>query len=400
MIKNTAMHKLLWNVILKKRIEVIANHIYSKKSRCLKRRNLALKPNNVALDNGRDTLDNEKENKLVISSLRESEQQIMHKCHTINKRDESNKRQPEPSLSTVAAVDKIKKETITLSTLSLSLEDSEAMKDIVANKSDSLNKSALTSMKSILDDSLALPQTYTLLRTENGGRVYIVGVCHETRESEEDVASVIQTVQPDIVVFEFCVDRKDIPCQGESISLNLFNSYSLLFKEANSISGCLVQLGDELMSVTAEKLVRSLSTWQMLKFGFEILRLKFSRTKADVENSIERSLIDLPVFHKVVVQDRDLYLANSLKLATNITFVRGYLQTREKKNSIHEPPIVVGVVGKSHVEGIVQNWKTVQPEDVEKLLIKASISKAEKYVGFLLRISFAFSLVIGIGYVT
>merc|ERR1712156_183165 len=115
---------------------------------------------------------------------------------------------------------------------------------------------------------------------------------------------------------------------------------------------------------------------------------------------MEEEKRDFPICHKVVVQDRDLYLANSLKMAADTPFVRHYSQEREQKDSIHEPPIVVGVVGFAHVEGIVQNWETVQPEDVEKLLITPSKSKIEKFAGILLRTSLQICSVITFGYMT
>merc|ERR1712156_756433 len=162
-------------------------------------------------------------------------------------------------------------------------------------------------------------------------------------------------------------------------------------------------------SLKWKRLVRSLSTWQMLKLGIELWRPEYSTTKEAIEKLKQKDYVkriadeekrDFPVWHKVVFQDRELYLTNSLKLAADTPFVRHYSQEREQKDSIHEPPIVVGVVGIAHVEGIVQNWETVQPEDVEKLLNIPSKSKIEQFAGILLRGSLQICSVITFGYMT
>ena len=46
--------------------------------------------------------------------------------------------------------------------------------------------------------------------------------------------------------------------------------------------------------------------------------------------------------------------------------------------SAHEPPVVVGVVGFNHAEGILQNWETVHSKDVEKVLAIPTITKIER----------------------
>ena len=42
----------------------------------------------------------------------------------------------------------------------------------------------LPSKKRRLEDSVDLPETCTLLRTKNGGRVYVVGTAHFSHESQ------------------------------------------------------------------------------------------------------------------------------------------------------------------------------------------------------------------------
>ena len=56
-----------------------------------------------------------------------------------------------------------------------------------------------------------LPATCTvLISPNNGAKVYLVGTAHFSKESCEDVALVIQAVQPDIVMVELCRSRTNI----------------------------------------------------------------------------------------------------------------------------------------------------------------------------------------------
>ncbi|XP_031637880.1 traB domain-containing protein-like [Contarinia nasturtii] len=52
-----------------------------------------------------------------------------------------------------------------------------------------------------------LPPTVTLLETEFGSKVYIVGTAHFSKESQEDVSFVIRNVKPDVVMVELCPSR-------------------------------------------------------------------------------------------------------------------------------------------------------------------------------------------------
>merc|ERR1711881_515972 len=78
------------------------------------------------------------------------------------------------------------------------VEDEEKTKEDLQSSSNL----TLPSKKRRLEDVQNLPETCTLLKTKNGGRVYVVGTAHFSHESQVDVATVIQTVQPDIVVLE------------------------------------------------------------------------------------------------------------------------------------------------------------------------------------------------------
>lgn len=56
-----------------------------------------------------------------------------------------------------------------------------------------------------------LPKTCTVLKTSNGeGVVYLVGTAHFSKESANDVTTVIRKVKPTTLVLELCAGRTDI----------------------------------------------------------------------------------------------------------------------------------------------------------------------------------------------
>ena len=78
-------------------------------------------------------------------------------------------------------------------------------------------------------------------------------------------------------------------------------------------------------------------------------------------------------------------MAHSLKLAANRPFGHS---SSSPNDSTHESSVVVGVVGIGHVPGIVQNWETVQPEDVAKVLVIPPMSKTERLTRIVIRTTF------------
>lgn len=52
-----------------------------------------------------------------------------------------------------------------------------------------------------------LPETVSLLQGPHGSKVYVIGTAHFSQESQNDVAAVIQAVQPHIVLVELCTSR-------------------------------------------------------------------------------------------------------------------------------------------------------------------------------------------------
>ena len=89
-----------------------------------------------------------------------------------------------------------------------------------------------------------------------------------------------------------------------------------------------------------------------------------------------------------------MYLAHTLKLAADRTY--GHSRSPASTPNVRfEAPVVVGVVGMVHVPGIVQNWETVQPEDVAKVNIP-SMTAAERVTRHVIGVSFtSFALYAG-----
>ena len=69
-------------------------------------------------------------------------------------------------------------------------------------------------------DSLDLPETCTLLTTNKGAKVFLVGTAHFSKESQTDVSQVMRAVQPDIVVLELCKSRTNILYMDEETILS------------------------------------------------------------------------------------------------------------------------------------------------------------------------------------
>ena len=82
-------------------------------------------------------------------------------------------------------------------------------------------------------DNLELPETCTLLTTNKGAKVFLIGTAHFSRESQTDVSQVMRAVQPDIVVLELCKSRTNILHMDEETILS--ESQNLTTQKAVSI---------------------------------------------------------------------------------------------------------------------------------------------------------------------
>ncbi|XP_040571909.1 traB domain-containing protein [Lepeophtheirus salmonis] len=306
-------------------------------------------------------------------------------------------------------------------------ETNENLSRAMANPNKRIRKSEV--------DAFLLPKTCTVLRTDTA-IVYLVGTAHFSRESQEDVRRTITVVQPDVIMLELCKARtnvfqmdeetilKEVQSMGMrqvidiikrdgavrgTLALLLQNLSAYLTKqlgmapggefrtawrEAKKIPGCLIHLGDRPIGVTLQRAIGALSLWQKIHLGIHLLCTNESFTKEDVEKCKEKDLLEsmleemtgeFPALTKVFIDERDLFLAHSLKIAGSHSLLQ---HRRLNTISPHsdpplitgdDPAVVVGVVGLGHIDGILKVWDKVTPEDVARVM-KIPIPSASEIV--------------------
>ncbi|XP_047495838.1 uncharacterized protein LOC125043649 [Penaeus chinensis] len=271
----------------------------------------------------------------------------------------------------------------------------------------------LASTPSRIPSSVQLPETVSRLDTPFGSSVFLVGTAHFSRESQEDVATTIRTVKPDIVVVELCkartailqLDEETILQESRSLDFKKVQMimkqhgkiqgilYLLLlslsahitkqlgmapggefrtaFSEARrSAPGCLIQLGDRPIQVTLSRALASLSLWHKVKLTWHILTSKEPISKEEVEKCKQRDFIEemlaemtgqFPAISEVFVKERDIYLCRSLQAAAQPV-------PNPMSPTGMSPRVVVGVVGIGHVPGIVEHWGKITDEDIPPIM--------------------------------
>jgi pheromone shutdown-related protein TraB len=247
-----------------------------------------------------------------------------------------------------------------------------------------------------------LPETVTLLHTPNGNNVYLVGTAHFSESSQKDVANVIRNVNPRVVVVELCDSRVHILRHDEKTLLEeakdiniqkirnviksngFFNGmfYILLLnmsakltkelgmapggefrtamKEAKKIRNCSVHLGDRPINITLQRAIKGLSLWQTFKLVWKLMSFDENITQAEVEQCKQKDLLEelmkemageFPAFGQVFVNERDIFLCNSLQVAS----MYAKPMTLAARNA--QPINIVGVMGIGHCAGVVRNWQ-------------------------------------------
>lgn len=276
-----------------------------------------------------------------------------------------------------------------------------------------------------------LPETCTVLETPQGSKVYVVGTAHFSTESLNDVTRVIQATQPDIVSVELCMDRikilqldedtvlreaKDMNFQKVKANIaqnglvqGLFNvmllnisarltkelgmapggEFRQAYKEAKKIPRCKLHLGDRPIHITLQRAFALLSCWQLVKFIWHAWNFDEPISKEDVEKFKGKDLLEqllaemtteFPGLSQVVIEERDTFLAHSLKMAAEPIHA-----PNEPKGYI--PTVVVGVVGIGHVSGIKANWEK-EKYNIDQIMVIPEVSRGRKVMKYLFRLSF------------
>ncbi|KAK2586962.1 hypothetical protein KPH14_008488 [Odynerus spinipes] len=258
-----------------------------------------------------------------------------------------------------------------------------------------------------------LPETVTLLRTPDGGKLYLVGTAHFSIESQNDVSKIIQAVQPHIVVVELCRARVGILQLDEQViyryARNLsfqcirhtFKEYGLYngllnilllkmvahitkelgmapggefrraFEEAKKVPYCMLHMGDRPINITIQRAVRFLSWWQTIKLAWHLIMIRGPISKEDVELCKQRAFLNEMV----------------AKMSGEFPVLGEGL----------EPARVVGVVGLGHIPGIVENWCKVKPSDIPPIMSIPPLSLSTKILQFTFKASLI-SAIIYVGY--
>lgn len=135
-----------------------------------------------------------------------------------------------------------------------------------------------------------------------------------------------------------------------------------MFPQAKKVPNCIIQLADRPIDITFQRAVRSLTWWQTLKFGWDLMHLR-DISKEDVEAFKQRDLLDdlinevkeeFPPIEQVFVKERDLYLAHSLQMAYKLTGIK--------------PARIVAIVGIGHTPGIIANLGKVKTSDIPPIM--------------------------------
>lgn len=275
-----------------------------------------------------------------------------------------------------------------------------------------------------------LPETVTLLQTEEGDKVYLIGTAHFSASSQDDVSKVIRNVRPHVVMVELCrsrasilqMDEATIEHEAKTISFEKMSAtmkengvfqglmYILLLNmsakltrelgmapggefrralaEVRKIPGCMIHLGDRPIQVTLKRALSVLSWWNSMRLVWHLIFSKMSITKEEIEKCKNRDLLDkmleemageFPELRDVFVRERDVYLTHSLQLTCQ--------RFKGHEFSLNEPMRVVGIVGIGHVPGITQLWGTVKEEDIAPIIKIPPPSKSGRIIKATLKLT-------------
>ncbi len=233
------------------------------------------------------------------------------------------------------------------------------------------------------DNAIELPQSVTHIKLDDRD-IYLVGTAHVSTESVEDVKKTVELISPDAIAVELCQPRHKAMTNPQAWQqMNIFNVikqkkstfllaqmimssfYKKLGKElgiqpgAEMLEGINLAeqtnvklvLADREIEVTLKRLWGNLTFFNKLKLFYQLLLSFLSNEKIDAEmietlkakdqltQIMEAFGKSLPQVKKYLIDERDIYLAQKIRSATEY-----------KK--------IVAVVGAGHVPGITEHIKT------------------------------------------
>ena len=240
-----------------------------------------------------------------------------------------------------------------------------------------------------------------------GKELIIIGTAHISKQSAELVSEVIRAEKPDIVCVELDkqrfealsnqkkwenLDLKSIIKQKQlsTLIINiLLSSYQkklgsklgvnpgVELLEAAKVAEELnipIELGDRDVRITLKRAWRSMSFWQKTKFMTMSLASVFDKediTEEQLEELKDKDVLTelmsdlgkaMPVLKKVLIDERDSYLAKKIK------------ESNGNK--------VVAVVGAGHLKGIIAKINSDEDQDLSKIEIIPKTSPWVKIIGW------------------
>ncbi|KAF7252148.1 hypothetical protein EG68_09041 [Paragonimus skrjabini miyazakii] len=243
-------------------------------------------------------------------------------------------------------------------TASLTEEDKEEIKESIENN-----------IKAVIDirkQPFDLPETVSVLECKNGTKVYLVGTAHFSKESIDEVVKIMSHTRPDFVVVELCSSRTHVlltdeeKIKQEMKHLSIVNyikvhgaSHGLLqylllrlsaylvdmlgmapggefraaAQEALKQPHCHIVLGDRPVAITLQRAFNALGPWTKLRLVLTLIFDLGPITKEQVEamkksDFLEEMLMkmagDHPELTRIVLEERDMYLAKSIWSTTGM----------------------------------------------------------------------------------
>jgi pheromone shutdown-related protein TraB len=251
--------------------------------------------------------------------------------------------------------------------------------------------------------------------------IIIIGTAHVSKESAELVQSVINEEKPDTVCVELCESRYQAIRQKKKwlemdivkvikekkAFLLLSNLLLASFQkriaakldvkpgeemiraiETGESLGAEIYLADRDIRITMARIWRIMGLWQKIKLLFQVV-ISLGQVddidKEEIEKMKQEDILEtilsevgksVPVLKKILIDERDLYLASKIKSAPG------------KK--------IVAVVGAGHVPGIKSHFN--DHIDIGELEQTPPRSKASRFIKWLMPLVIGFFIILGFFY--
>lgn len=257
------------------------------------------------------------------------------------------------------------------------------------------------------------PHAKELVFKKQGRTITLVGTAHVSKESVDEVRSIIDQVKPDHICLELDKGRWQSKTEHQSwenqdIRKVFKNNKAFLMVANMALAGYQKRMGDQNKSAPGDEIVtagriaeerkipfslcdreiqvtlkrawRLSSFWNKMKLLAELLSAVFSKEEVSEkeleelkQNATMQAMMkdlakDLPAVKQVLIDERDQYLATSIWNAPG-------------KN-------IVAVIGAGHQRGIVKQFlkyeKSGKTADLKEISTVPPASKASKALGFLI----------------